>query len=209
MNQITKNEIIYTAIWGALYDVYQAGFIGTERGLQAALYEAFLDAFPKNHRIKPHISIEPPWKIAKGPLAGETVHPDMVVVNYDDEITDIFELKYQPHWKYPKPEEWGRDILKLFSYVNGKCLQYTTQIDSVSGQWLEGHMEPVISRDCKLHFVVVAQPKAEVLCTEIIERKILQVFEQLGNVPKNEFYHWAGSSGPSGKGIWDVTRPRI
>ena len=81
------NSDIYQKIWRSVEELYRKGFCWSERGLQAALYSEL-----RKHEGF-NVVVEPTW--------GQI--PDLVVVR-DGEITDILELKFSPHTKYPR--EW-------------------------------------------------------------------------------------------------------
>ena len=74
----------------------------SEHGLQAVLYEELRKELSSDS----HVVVEPTWKIADG-----KAFPDLVIVE-GEKITDIFELKFVPHYD----AEW-EDIKKLFCYT--------------------------------------------------------------------------------------------
>ena len=81
-----------------------------------------------------------------------------------NEITDIFELKFVPHYNTPRNFHYT-DIEKLKSYRNFK---YTpAALDPYTGQWVEDPMSS-ISGCCQLHFVIIGREGAASLRPENI-----------------------------------------
>ena len=123
--------------------------------------------------------VEPNWQ-------GQV--PDIVVVG-KGAITDIFELKYVPHY-YP---DFKQDIQKLASYVEDGQ-KFPVSIDPETGQW----RDPLpVSPDCRLHFVAVGKPDAEALDTNAVRQHIKQL-------EGHALYHWQGQSGE--KRVWEVDK---
>ncbi len=181
----SKKLLVYEEIWDAVREEYESTFIVTERGLQCALYKAWLEKFPE---VK--IAIEPNW---------QGMIPDMVFIEQDDyQIIGLAELKYEPHW-YPTRQKWQRDIDKLASYPNGKNRFFAATIDTITGQY--GPAVHRVSVECDLHFAIVAQYDAEALSEPAIRDYIKQTHGNLGH----DLYLWIGRSGPAEERRWTVT----
>ena len=127
----------FRRVWNAVRTKYDSGYIVYERGLQAALHTALCEMF--EFLPESGIVVEPHW---------DNQIPDMVIVQ-SREITDIFELKFAPHW-WP---QFQADTDKLLAY---KGSQHVT-LDPSTGEWDE---PSPIRTDCRLHFVVVGQHNA-------------------------------------------------
>lgn len=190
-----KRLELYNSIWDDVREEYEWGHMMYECGLQVSVHrwwEAMLPVysrFPRHHFV-----IEPQWYIAGEP---KPKIPDIVVVNDGGLITDICELKYRP---FKGPEvAWECDIEKLVSYVESKDISCPVKMDTVSGQDVPA--THVIAPDCRLHFIVVAQPDAVALCTETIGSKIPENL-------KDRFYHWKGQSGPAMDRKWKVKKAK-
>ncbi|MDD9997657.1 MAG: hypothetical protein OXQ89_07925 [Rhodospirillaceae bacterium] len=94
--------------------------------------------------------------------------PDIVIVR-DEEIVDIFELKFAPHW-YP---DYQGDIHKLLHY-NG--VQHVV-LDPVTGHW--GDPLP-ISANCRLHFAVVGRSDSDAVRPENISDQVFLWYGRIG-----------------------------
>ena len=109
--------------------------------------------------------------------------PDLVLVENDD-ITDIFELKFVPH-DYAK---WKADVDKLLRYKAQDDEQDPVHLKPETGQW--DRYLPV--RDgCLLHFVAVAKRDAEAVWPLKVSGR------------GSEINHWFGQI-RSGGGKWDI-----
>lgn len=81
-----ERRCAYENSWAMVQEAFHNGFMVSESYLQAALYTALQDNLP----LAVHIVAEPRWTVA-----GQTRYPDLVLIE-DNEITDIFELKFTP-----------------------------------------------------------------------------------------------------------------
>ena len=165
---------IYRNSWAWVRQAYEDGFIVSEHGLQAALYCALRTNLPPSIQIV----AEPTWTVG-----GNNRRPDLVLVE-DGSITDIFELKFEPH-AYPN---WEEDADRLRLYVeSAPAPQYPVRIDPKTGKWAD----PLpVQTGCRLHFVAVAQYDA---------RAVKQRPNPITNLHIN---HWYGRIG--GEGEWDI-----
>lgn len=158
----------YWKSWEHVRFEYMCGRIASEHNLQAILYCALRECLPESV----HIIIEPTWDVG-----GNDRSPDMVLVE-DGVITDIFELKYVPHYR----PEFKYDIAKLHDYVAGFPLRYPVYVDPNTGQWAD----PLpIAGGCRLHFVVVGQHRATAVNPSSLPggNGINHWFGQVGNSP--------------------------
>lgn len=157
----------YQQVWQRVRVRYMSGTIVYERGLQAALYAELYESFPKWD-----IVVEPHW---------ETQIPDLIIVE-SKRITDIFELKFVPH---NSPQFQG-DTQKLLEYSG----EHPSTLNPKTGHW----EEPLpISKDCRLHFVVVGRHNSKALYPENIRKGVNLWF---GRVCECE------NDGPF---LWDIT----
>ena len=142
MCDLSRQEA-FRAAWCDVRKRYDTGFIVSERGLQAALYEALGTRLGGESQIV----VEPKW---------EEAIPDLVITR-QGAITDIFELKFTPHLSYSPTwvaDHPNSDIKKLLSYVGTD--KRLASLDPETGQYDDSHCVPV-QDDCRLHFVVVAR----------------------------------------------------
>lgn len=137
-NQAEKKGL-YKKIWKRLKKEYLTGFCVSERGLQAALYTEFRKTLPTVSVVA-----EPKWTVGSKPMT-----PDLVIVE-KGRITDIFELKFKPHYYVP----WKKDIEKLCCYVKKSDERYPVRLDPETGQWKE---DLPVQKGCLLHFVEVGK----------------------------------------------------
>ena len=136
----------YEEIWCRVERSYRNGYCWSERGLQAALYAELRRITDVN------VVVEPTWGSAK---------PDLVIVR-NNEITDIFEIKFSPHTEYPRNwfvDDPRSDVQKLLRYI-GIGKKYPVLLEPETGQYDCIHYRPVRD-DCRLHFVVVARRGSE------------------------------------------------
>ena len=177
MCDLSRQEA-FRAAWCDVRKRYATGFIVSERGLQAALYEAL------GTRLggESHIVVEPKW---------EKAIPDLVITR-QGAITDIFELKFTPH----HCAEWQYDIRKLHGYVADVGKSYEVSLYPASGQW---QCRFPVEGAC-LHFVAVARDDAEAVWPEEL-KQFLADEPNLRNVP-NHITHWYGRTGEK-CGRWD------
>ena len=92
--------IEFKRIWRAVRKHCKDGYCISELGLQALLLLELRSAF------QDHVLVEPTWTLGPNPA-----FPDIVLIT-DERITDIFELKFMPHY-FP---DLRYDIKKLISY---------------------------------------------------------------------------------------------
>ena len=141
--------------WVRVGETYRSGSMVYERGLQAALYEALRGEFRERRVV-----VEPRW----GEQPNVQV-PDLVIVS-QNYISDIFELKFTPHWQLPIGEI-DDDIRKLLGY---RGEQHVT-LDPLTGQWDD---EPLpIRADCRRHIVVVARANSPAVLPENIPDQLI------------------------------------
>ncbi|MDE0193896.1 MAG: hypothetical protein OXQ90_21295 [Gammaproteobacteria bacterium] len=146
----------FRGIWDAVRQEYQKGHIVYERGLQAALYSALRGAFPDKG-----IVVEPRW---------DNQIPDIVVVE-SGEITDIFELKFAPHW-WPR---FKADTKKLLAYKKAQAEHVT--LCPATGKWA---CRSPIRNGCRLHFAVVGQCDAAAVNPRYLPDRILLWYGRIG-----------------------------
>ena len=135
---------VYLEIWSRIEDSYFDSYMVSEHGLQAALYEEFRKTLPNVHVV-----VEPTWNVGN-----EQMKPDLVIVE-KGQITDIFELKFVPHY-YVQDDELERDIQKLLLYGTNPDEGYPVRVGPNIGQYIEEENLPV-RNNCRLHFVAVAR----------------------------------------------------
>ena len=138
LNQ-AKKKGLYKKIWKRLKKEYLAGFCVSERGLQAALYAELRKTLPDVSVV-----VEPKWEVDSNPMT-----PDLVIVE-EEIITDIFELKFKPHYYVP----WKKDIEKLCCYAKKSDKRYPVRLEPETGQWKESLP---VQGGCLLHFVEVGK----------------------------------------------------
>lgn len=166
----------FNRVWARVREAYESGYILYERGLQAAMYEALRKEFPERRFV-----VEPHW--------GEQEHrkiPDMVVVSRR-EISDILELKFQPHRKLPL-EEIENTIANLLEYEG----EQHVMLDPPAGQWAD----PLpIRGDCRRHLVIVARADSPTVLPRYIPDQII---------------HWYGRVAPDPEQReWEVCQGRL
>ena len=173
---------IFREVWDRVCHVYQLEHVVSERGLQAALYAELRDKLSGDV----HIVVEPKW-------SGMGKMPDLVMCT-EKVITDVFELKFVPHYRAP----WKEDVEKLLSYVKKTSHRLPVRLNKETGQWKE---RLPISPDCRLHFVAVSKRDAEAVWMECLEER----FPCLAR--STTFHHWYGRIG-NGEAEWDIQFPR-
>ena len=131
--------------WSRVKKQYCSGWIVSERGLQAALYSEL----KKELSTSSHIVVEPTWKTDNKPKKT----PDLVIVE-NDQITDIFELKFVPY----DLVKWENDIEKLRLYVGESDAKYSVRLCPKTGKWRSSFP---IKDGCRLHFVAISHHDAE------------------------------------------------
>lgn len=195
-----ENEFAQT-IWQEVQEHYETGYMSSEATLQACLFAELRSGIPfcREHKFpRHHVVAGPTWY--PGADNDPKQYPDLVIANEASVITDILELKFVPQgyveWKDHKDGEG--DIDKLIRYVENKKLRCHVEIDPESGRYTDKPHE--IGAGCGLHFVVVAQPDAEALCTETIRNYIK------GRIPEYSFYHWKGPTGPIAGRQWTIKK---
>ena len=170
-------EETYQTIWDRVHEVCARGYMYSERGLQCALFREFTREFPTMD-----MSVEPYCAAGMG---CDGRHPDLVAID-GSEITDIFELKYQPGGG---AFDYREDIHRLIAYVSeGQACHVAFDLE------LGVTVEPPlpVPGHCRLHFVVVAHPAA----AAVDINQIHGVIEQNPYGPlRNEVYLWKGRSG--------------
>lgn len=167
-----ERRCAYENSWAMVQEAFHNGFMVSESCLQAALYTALQDNLP----LAVHIVAEPRWTVA-----GQTRYPDLILIE-DNEITDIFELKFTPQGACV----WTMDFIKLHAYVRGEPL-YPARLDPQTGQWTDSLP---VRDDCRLHFVAVARYDA------------LAVWPPL--LGGDGIHQWFGRVGGSDKDVWDI-----
>ena len=167
-------EGTYRLIWAGIKKTFLDGFIVSERGLQAALYAELREIPGVN------VVVEPTWKVE-----GKRRTPDLVIVE-EYQITDIFELKFKPDGD-PSFEE---DIRKLLQY-GIKEKDYLGELDP---DWGWRHNDWSVRNDCRLHFVAVANYKADAVRPTFVSSAVRDLKEK--NLELNEnpraLSHWFG-----------------
>jgi len=172
--------------WKNVKAQYQAGFCVSERGLQSDLVCALRQSFPSRRVV-----VEPQWKSSDGKVC----IPDLVMLN-GDRITDIFELKYAPHWYV----NFRGDIQKLSDYRNDKNATFRVEINPGTGTWKEGRYG--VFEDTIYHFVAVAKFDSEAVFPECLVRH-----EDERDPFQGRLLHWYGRIGGDGEESikWKVT----
>ena len=171
---------IYEGIWCHIKALYYRGFCVSERGLQAALYADL-------QRMLPDVDIvvEPTWMVD-----GKEKTPDLVIVERN-EITDIFELEFVPHYY----ADFNEDIGKLLRYDANSAKGYNVSLNPTTGQW-ERNLP--VSDSCLLHFVVVANLKSAAVWPESLEEEVPELKNNQGILN-----HWFGRTSGS-DGEWGI-----
>ena len=163
----------FRQVWAHVREVYESRFCVYERGLQAALYCELRRAFPNRG-----IVVEPQWH-NQGP---DKIIPDMVIVT-GNEISDIFELKFAPHWM---PDDVQNEIQKLLSYQG--CENVT--LDPLTGQW---DQRLPIRPNCRRHFVAVSNLNLWAIPPEEISDQVILWYGRVSEAP--EPHHWGVCQG--------------
>ena len=163
----------YRNIWRSIRrGHYENGFMVSERGLQAALYAEF-----RKELSGVYIAVEPTWTN----VGGTRRTPDLVIVE-EDQITDIFELKFKPDG-YAR---FRRDIQKLLQY-GVKEERYPVELDILTGQ---GGIRWTVRNDCRLHFVAVANCEAVAVWPKCLMAGVPELRKNPGRLN-----HWFGRIG--------------
>ena len=187
MRDQAEKQRCYKKIWKRVKGVYDEGFCVSEHNLQAVLYAEFRKELSSDS----HVVVEPTWERADG-----NAFPDLVIVE-GGKITDIFELKFVPHYD----AEWKKDIKKLFSYItkhNERPPQYLVRLDPKTGQW----KDPLpVQEGCCLHFVAVAQRDSK-NSTAVWPEKLKNKVREEGT-DNEKWNHWFGRTGTD-DGEWGI-----
>ena len=171
-------------VWARVRDLYNAEHIVSERGLQAAIYAELREKLSE----RMYIVVEPKWSEAR-------VTPDLVICT-QDEITDVFELKFVPH----RYAEWKDDTEKLLSYVKKPTCRFPVRLKKETGRWKA--CLP-IGPDCRLHFVAVSRHDAEAVWRESLENAMPCLTHH------KTFHHWYGRVGcGEDRDKWCIQFPR-
>ena len=173
---------IYLEIWSRIRTSRLDGFMVSERGLQAALYAELFAEFRERLQSDVHIVVEPAWEVDGKPRI-----PDLVLVE-EDQITDIFELKFKPDGDPPFEE----DIRKLLQY-GVKEKEYPVELNRLTDQVKMMYDYPV-GNACRLHFVAVANRKAAAVRPSSLRSVVGALKEENPELKKNprELNHWFG-----------------
>ena len=188
MRDQAEKQRLYKKIWQRVKGVYRKGFCVSERGLQAALYTEL----QKELSSDSHVVVEPTWTTFDGKVA----KPDLVIVE-GEKITDIFELKFVPHYD----AEWKEDIKKLFRYTekrDERHPQYPVRLDPKTGQW---DADFPVQDGCLLHFVVVARrdsANSTAVWPDALKKEVRK-----WNTDNEKWNHWFGRTGAN-DGEWDI-----
>jgi len=174
---------IFETTWNLVALSYSSGYCVSERGLQAMFYSELSRLLPEK------VIVEPTWTII-----GKTKVPDLVTVR-EQEITNIFELKFVPH-NYP---DLKTDISKLLSYGQSTKDQTPVCIHPDTGQWTAENYS--ISKSCERHFIAVAQYDAAAVHWR-------SIFEEVPELKNSEvsINHWYGRIGgnKANKDSWGI-----
>lgn len=123
------------------------------------------------------IIVEPHWRDET-----RVYIPDIVIAN-GELITDVFEIKFTPHY-YAKIKQ---DVKKLIRY-GGVSKEYPTSLDPSSGKY---DQRLQTSKELRRHFVVIARDDAAAAWVESILAEVPELDEHLPS-----FHHWYGRIGP-------------
>lgn len=183
MSHINKLECIpiseirdaFVPIWQNVRKQYEEGFCASERNLQAILFMHLSQQF-KHENIR--IIVEPQWEIGE-----DRAIPDIVMVENDDVITDVFEIKYAPH-AYPRID---RDIEKLFNYSNMSRRFFPVRIVPGNGKWVGKH--PSISQNLRTHFVAIGKHDSAAVCPESLFKRLPPTNDKCSTL-----FHWFGQA---------------
>ena len=159
---------LFTEIWSQVKTEYENGLVVSERNLQAVLFGKIRKAMPSTFVIA-----EPTWK-----LDGKRRSPDLVIVR-NNFITDIFELKFMTSY-----DAWRKDVKKLIDYVETNN-RYPVFLNPYTGDYAEKNR---IHNRCRLHFVIVADCKAEGVQELTLQDYLRDSFPKHAN----KFHHWIG-----------------
>ena len=169
---------VYLEIWSCIEEIYFDGYLVYESGLQAALYAELCNTLPGVN-----ILAEPVWEVGDQKKKIK-MRPDLVIVE-KGQITDIFELKFMPHYSLTANDVWW-DIQKLLQYgVNEEG--YPVRLNPNTGR-LEENL-PVWNA-CRLHFVAVANYDA----AAVLPQNLMAGVPELQNNP-GRLNHWFGRVG--------------
>ena len=163
---------VYLEIWSRIENIYFNGYLASERTLQAALYTELRNTLPDVNVV-----VEPTWNVGI---------PDLVIVE-KGQITDIFELKFNPK---PRPQDFPvfeEDIQHLLLYGANGNEAYPVRRNINSGEWED---ELPVWNACRLHFVVVANCQAAAVWPKCLVARV----PELQNNP-GRLNHWFGRVG--------------
>ena len=167
---------VYLEIWSRIESLYFDRYLAYERTLQAALYAELRNTLPDVHVIA-----EPVWKVGD---QKDEMRPDLVVVE-KGQITDIFELKFNPK---PEPRDspiFEKDIPKLLQY-GAQEESYPVCLDPDTGR----RDKLPVWNACRLHFVAVANYNAAAVWPQDLVAEV----PELQNNP-GRLNHWFGRVG--------------
>ena len=146
---------IYLEIWRRIGNLYIDGYIANERTLQAELYAELRKELPGVH-----IVVEPTWNVGN-----DSMKPDLVIVE-EDQITDVFELKFRIAAPPLSFKDVEKDIQKLLHYVV-KEKYYPVRLDHFTRMTID---DTPVWDACRLHFVSVTNARtAAVRSTSVRE----------------------------------------
>ncbi len=161
----------FRRVWARVRETYESGYMVYERGLQAALYEALRREFSERRVVA-----EPHW----GEVENQQV-PDLVMVSRN-EISDIFELKFSPHWSL-RIGSIEHDMRKLLEYNGEKPVT----LDPSTGQF-DQYLQ--IRADCRRHCVVVTKENSRAVQPEYIPDGIILWYGRVRPEPEPEPTDW-------------------
>ena len=145
------------------------------RALQAEIYHQIRINLPNSS----FIVIEPTWPKPNELGVGSAYKPDLVVVE-NREISEIFELKFMPHYQ----PQYKNDIQKLIEYVRYPSIEKLVQLDQNTGKWEESLP---LSDDVHLHFVAIGQHNASAVLPN--DERVARLIQQVN------INHWYGPVG--------------
>lgn len=172
-------ENIYREIWWRIERTFFSGYMVSERGLQAALY-AELREIPRIN-----IVVEPTWEVGDD----QQRIPDLVIVE-DDQITDIFELKFiNPASDSP----FEKDIRKLLQY-GVKENSYPVELNRFDRFRSWNRNELLVGNACRLHFVAVARHGKNAVRPASVREVVRDLKEKNPELNENPrvLSHWFG-----------------
>jgi len=158
----------YKCVWQSVHEEYKKKYCIYERGLQALLYKELSKKFQEKHVV-----VEPLWYQDNIPR----YRPDLVMIS-DDEISDVFEIKFAPWWS---KLEYKDDEVKLVEY-QGENWKYYSRLENP----YNGKTDPLqISNDCKFHLVRVAKEGSAATKPENVSSQIILWYGRIYPNPSN------------------------